>query len=59
MDPTEVTVYQISAGNPQYFLAKKTRQAISAQIQTQTFSFGAPAAFSTVTLEDTICINRK
>jgi hypothetical protein len=53
MDPTEVTVYQISAGNPQYFLAKKTRQAISAQIQTQTFSFGAPVAFSTVTLEDT------
>ena len=53
MDPTEVTVYQISAGNPQYFLAKKTRQAISAQIQTQTFSFGAPAAFNTVTLEDT------
>jgi hypothetical protein len=53
MDPTEVTVYQISAGNPQYFLAKKTRQAISAQIQTQTFSFGAPAAFNTLTLEDT------
>ena len=53
MDPTEVTVYQISAGNPQYFLAKKTRQAISAQIQTQTFSFGAPAAFNTITLEDT------
>jgi hypothetical protein len=53
MDPTEVTVYQISAGNPQYFLAKKTRQAISAQIQTQTFSFGAPSAFNTITLEDT------
>jgi hypothetical protein len=53
MDPTEVTVYQISAGNPQYFLAKKIRQAISAQIQTQTFSFGAPAAFNTITLEDT------
>ena len=53
LDPTEVTVYQISAGNPQYFLAKKTRQAISAQIQTQTFSFGAPAAFNTITLEDT------
>jgi len=50
-DPTEITVYQISAGNPQYYLLKKTRKGISAQIQTGTFSFGAPAAFSTVTLE--------
>jgi len=50
LDPTETTVYQISAGNPQYFLLKKTRKAISAQIQSQTFTFGAPQAFSTVTL---------
>jgi len=50
LDPTEVTVYQISAGNPQYFLLKKTRKAISAQIQSQTFSFGAPQSFTTVTL---------
>jgi hypothetical protein len=53
IDPTTVTVYQISAGNPQYFLAKKTRQAISAQIQTQTFSFGSPEAFATATINDT------
>ena len=50
LDPTEITVYQISAGNPQYFLLKKTRKAISAQIQSQTFTFGAPQAFTTVTL---------
>jgi hypothetical protein len=50
-DPTEITVYQISAGNPQYYLLKKTRKGISAQIETGTFSFGAPTAFSTVTLE--------
>lgn len=50
IDPTEVTVYQVSAGNPQYYLLKKTRTAISAQIETQTFSFGAPQDFSTVTL---------
>lgn len=50
-DPTEITVYQISAGNPQYYLLRKTRKGISAQIQTGTFSFGAPTAFSTVTLE--------
>ena len=50
IDPTEVTVYQISAGNPQYYLLKKTRKAISAQIQSQTFSFGAPQEFATITI---------
>jgi hypothetical protein len=50
LDPTEISVYQISAGNPQYYLLKKTRKAISAEIQTQTFTFGAPQSFSTVTL---------
>ena len=52
LDPTEVTVYQISGGNPQYFLLKKKRKAISAQIKTTTFSFGAPTSFSTVNLTD-------
>lgn len=51
LDPTEVTVYQISAGNPQYYLLKKTRKAISATIQTATFTFGAPTPFSTVSIE--------
>lgn len=50
IDPTEVTVYQISAGNPQYYLLKKTRKAISAQIQSQTFSFGAPQEFATIAI---------
>ena len=50
-DPTEITVYQISAGSPQYYLLRKTRKGTSAQIQTGTFSFGAPTAFSTITLE--------
>ena len=53
IDPTETTVYQISGGNPQYYLLKKTRQAISAQIKTTTFSFGAPQSFPTVDLTDT------
>jgi hypothetical protein len=53
LDPTEATVYQISAGNPQYYLLKKTRKATSGQIQTATFSFGAPESFSTVTIQDT------
>ena len=51
IDPTEVTVYQISGGNPQYYLLKKTRKGISAKIQTATFTFGTPVPFSTVTID--------
>ena len=32
-DPTELSVYQISGNTPQYFLLKKTRKAISSNIQ--------------------------
>jgi hypothetical protein len=49
-DPTEVTVYEISGGNPTYFLLKKSRRAISSTINTKTFSFGSPVKFSTVEL---------
>ena len=51
--PTEVSIYQISSGIPQSFLLKKTVPAISATINTATFSFGVPEQFSTVTIEDT------
>ena len=47
-DPTEVTVYEISGGNPTYFLLKKSHKAISATINTTTFSFGSPIKFNTV-----------
>ena len=47
-DPTEVSVYSVSGGNPTYFLLKKTRQASSATINTTTFNFGVPIPFSTV-----------
>ena len=47
-NPTEVTVYEISGGNPVYFLLKKTRKSISSTINTTTFSFGSPVKFSTV-----------
>jgi hypothetical protein len=50
VDPTEVTVYSLSGNEPAYFLLKKTRKAISATINTTTFSFGAPQAFSTVNI---------
>jgi hypothetical protein len=52
-DPTELTIYQTSGGNPQYFLLKKTRQAISAQVKSTSFTFGTPESFQTVNLADT------
>lgn len=53
LDPTEVTVYQTSGGNPQYYLLKKTRKAISSTIETQTATFTTPSAFSTINIDDT------
>jgi len=49
-DPTEVSIFSVSGGNPTYFLLKKTRKAISSAINTTTFSFGTPIQFSTVTI---------
>lgn len=48
-DPTEISVFSIDgSGNPTYFLLKKTRKSISANINTTSFTFGAPVPFSTV-----------
>jgi hypothetical protein len=48
-DPTEVSIFSVDgSGNPIYFLLNKTRKAISANINTTTFSFGAPEKFATV-----------
>jgi hypothetical protein len=49
-DPTEVSVYQISGNTPQYFLLKKSRNAISATINTQTFNFNEPQSFQTINI---------
>jgi hypothetical protein len=49
-DPTEVSVYQISGTTPQYYLLKKTRNAVSATINSQTFTFTTPEQFTTVNL---------
>ena len=48
-DPTETTLYRTS---PDYYLLKKTRKAISAEIKTTTFTFGSPQKFSTVELSN-------
>jgi len=50
-DPTEISVYQISGNSPQYFLLKKSRNAISATINTATFTFTSPQPFQTINLQ--------
>ena len=51
-DPTTVTVYQVAGNVPQYYLLEKTRNAISAEIKTLNFSFGAAEQFTTVNVTD-------
>ena len=46
-DPTEITVSQILGDNPQYYLLKKSVNAISATILTSTFTFNSPSPFQT------------
>ena len=48
LDPTTVSVYSQIGNQVEYFLLKKTRKAISATINTTTFTFGAPVEFATV-----------
>lgn len=52
-DPTTVEVYTINGSNvPTSYLLKKTVQAISGQVKSQTFTFGAAQRFATVNLQD-------
>jgi hypothetical protein len=53
-DPTSVEVYQIVGNTPQYYLLKKSRNAISSDIKSTTFNFTDPVPFSTVTINDSI-----
>jgi len=48
IDPTEVSVYEISGGEPVFYLLKKTRKAYSAAIISTSFSFGNYQPFPTV-----------
>ncbi len=50
LDPTIVSVYQISGVNPTYYLLKKTRKAISATVNTETFTFTNAVKFDTRTI---------
>jgi len=55
-DPTDVSIYQIAGGVPQYYLLKKSRKAISATIKQTTFSFSDPQQFATVNINDSSII---
>ncbi len=53
LDPTTVEVYTVNgSGAPTSYLLKKSVQAISGQVKTQTFSFGAAQRFTTINLQD-------
>jgi hypothetical protein len=48
-DPTDVKILTVNeTGNPLYFLLKKSRNVISATVQTKDFSFGSPQRFQTI-----------
>ena len=50
-NPTNISIYQYDTlGNPEYYLLKKSVQAISAERNTQTFTVGDPERFRTLTL---------
>lgn len=49
-DPTEITIYQTAGTTPVSYLLKKSRQGISANINTTTYTFGTPVQFDTRTL---------
>jgi hypothetical protein len=53
-DPTEVVVYQYYSNttDPQYYLLKKSVEAISGQVKTTTFTFNNPTQFPTVTINE-------
>ena len=53
-DPTDISVYSLdSDNNPNFYLLKKTRRAVSGQLKSTTFTFGAPQKFPTVQIQDT------
>lgn len=51
-DPTTVSIAQISAGEPTYFLLKKTRQAKSGNIVRKSFAMGTYQEFPTIEIND-------
>ena len=47
-DPTDISIFSLSGTNPDRFLLKKTRKAISGTINSTTVTFGAPSKYPVV-----------
>lgn len=54
MDPTEISVYQVNniSNLPEYYLLKKSVNAISGKINTEEFTFGSPERFPKITIQN-------
>ena len=50
--PTDVSIYSYNGTNPEYYLLKKSTQAISGERKTQTFTVGSAEQFKTLTMFD-------
>jgi hypothetical protein len=53
IDPTDISVYTTSGGNPSTYLLRKQTTAISGQVKNTNFTFGAAERFPIRTLQDT------
>ncbi len=51
-DPTSIEVYSLTVSDPDSYLLKKSVKAISGQVKTQSFTFGAAQRFATVSISD-------
>jgi hypothetical protein len=49
-DPTDVSIFSLSANEPYRYLLKKTRKAISATINSTTAAFTSPTKFTTLNI---------
>lgn len=52
LDPTQVSVYEVTANSPSTFLLKKSRKATSGTILSQTFTFSESTPFQTINITD-------
>ena len=57
-DPTDISVYQVSDNDntPEFYLLKKRIKAVSGQVVTTTYNFGAAKRFDKILIEDTNAI---
>jgi len=53
LNPTDISVYEIDgSGNVQYYLLKKSVQAVSGEVKTSTFTFGDPKPYDKIVLPE-------